>query len=107
MKTPQDLIEIITTIVWVTSGHHAAVNFGQYIYGGYFPNRPTTARCNIATEDPSDEQWKFFLEKPENALLNTFPSQIQATKVMAILDVLSTHSPDEEYLGKEIEPAWR
>ncbi|PAL70377.1 hypothetical protein CEJ83_20330, partial [Acinetobacter baumannii] len=82
-------------------------NFGQYIYGGYFPNRPTTARCNIATEDPSDEQWKFFLEKPENALLNTFPSQIQATKVMAILDVLSTHSPDEEYLGKEIEPAWR
>ncbi|KAH9741014.1 Lipoxygenase 2 [Citrus sinensis] len=107
LKTPKDLIEIITTIVWVTSGHHAAVNFGQYTYGGYFPNRPTTARCNIATEDPSDEQWKFFLEKPENALLNTFPSQIQATKVMAILDVLSTHSPDEEYLGKEIEPAWR
>ncbi|KAL9458837.1 hypothetical protein AB3S75_007672 [Citrus x aurantiifolia] len=107
LKTPQDLIEIITTIVWVTSGHHAAVNFGQYTYGGYFPNRPTTARCNIATEDPSDEQWKFFLENPENALLNTYPSQIQATKVMAILDVLSTHSPDEEYLGKEIEPAWR
>lgn len=107
LKTPQDLIEIVTTIVWVASGHHAAVNFGQYTYGGYFPNRPTTARCNIATEDPSDEQWKFFLEKPESALLNTFPSQIQATKVMAILDVLSNHSPDEEYLGKEIEPAWR
>ncbi|KAK9170111.1 hypothetical protein Syun_002251 [Stephania yunnanensis] len=25
---------------------------------------------------------------------------------MAILDVLSSHSPDEEYLGGQSEPAW-
>lgn len=25
---------------------------------------------------------------------------------MAVLDVLSTHSPDEEYLGKQMEPSW-
>ncbi|KAJ4724171.1 Lipoxygenase [Melia azedarach] len=106
LKTPQDLIEIITTIVWVTSGHHAAVNFGQYTYAGYFPNRPTIARTNMPTEDPSEERWKFFLEKPEFTLLTTFPSQIQATKVMAVLDVLSNHSPDEEYLGQDMEPAW-
>uniref|UniRef100_A0A7N0SZY8 Lipoxygenase domain-containing protein n=1 Tax=Kalanchoe fedtschenkoi TaxID=63787 RepID=A0A7N0SZY8_KALFE len=31
-----------------------------------------------------------------SALLHTFPSQAQASKVMAVLDVLSTHSPDEE-----------
>lgn len=106
LKTPEDLIDIITTIAWVASGHHAAVNFGQYTFGGYFPNRPTVARTKMPIEDPSDEDWKFFLEKPEDVLLQCFPSQIQATTVMAILDTLSSHSPDEEYLGKQMEQAW-
>ncbi|KAK7827234.1 linoleate 13s-lipoxygenase 2-1 [Quercus suber] len=106
LKTPKDLIEIITTIVWVASGHHAAVNFGQYAYGAYFPNRPTLARTNMPTEEPSEEFLENFLKKPEGALLQCFPSQIQATRIMAILDVLSNHSPDEEYLGEKIEPAW-
>ncbi|MCD7466628.1 hypothetical protein HAX54_003475 [Datura stramonium] len=106
LETPNDLIGIITTIIWVTSGHHAAVNFGQYSYAGYFPNRPTIARSKMPTEDPTNEEWEHFLKKPEEALLKCFPSQIQATKVMAILDVLSNHSPDEEYLGEKIEPHW-
>ncbi|KAM7528888.1 hypothetical protein LguiB_032298 [Lonicera macranthoides] len=62
LKTPEDLIGILTTIIWVTSGHHSAVNFGQYDFA--------------------------------------------ATKVMGILDVLSTHSIDEEYIGQVIEPSW-
>ncbi|XP_050221913.1 linoleate 13S-lipoxygenase 2-1, chloroplastic-like [Mercurialis annua] len=106
LKTPEDLIEIITTMVWVTSGHHAAVNFGQYTYAGYFPNRPTVTRLKMPNEDPTDEDWKLFIEKPECILLLTFPSQIQATRVMAVLDVLSSHSPDEEYMGEYIEPGW-
>ncbi|XP_073226130.1 linoleate 13S-lipoxygenase 2-1, chloroplastic-like isoform X2 [Cicer arietinum] len=106
LKTNEDLIEILTTIVWITSGHHAAVNFGQYNYAGYFPNRPAIARNNMPTEDPLDQEWELFLEKPEVTLLNCFPSQIQATTVMTVLDILSSHSPDEEYLGQTIEPAW-
>uniref|UniRef100_A0A6M2EUG3 Lipoxygenase n=1 Tax=Populus davidiana TaxID=266767 RepID=A0A6M2EUG3_9ROSI len=106
LKTRHNLIDIITTIIWVASGHHAAVNFGQYPYAGYFPNRPTIARKKMPTEDPTDEEWKLFLEKPEAALLATFPSKLQATRVMAVLSVLSNHSPDEEYIGEEIEQAW-
>ncbi|KAJ0083832.1 hypothetical protein Patl1_29828 [Pistacia atlantica] len=106
LKTPKDLIEIVTTIAWVASGHHAAVNFGQYPYAGYFPNRPTIARINMPTEDNSEEGWKFLLEKPEVVLLRCFPSQVQAATVMTVLDVLSNHSPDEEYLGQQAEPAW-
>ncbi|KAG7948007.1 hypothetical protein I3843_14G124100 [Carya illinoinensis] len=106
LKTQKDLIDILTTITWVTSGHHAAANFGQYAYGGYFPNRPTIARTNMPTEDPTEEEWKIFLKKPERALLQCFPSQLQATRVMAVLDILSNHSPDEEYLGEKSEPSW-
>lgn len=106
LKTPQDLVEIVTTIVWVTSGHHAAVNFGQYAYAGYFPNRPTIARINMPSEDPTEEGWQHFLRKPEVELLKCLPTQLQATKVLTVLDVLSSHSPDEEYLGEFMAPAW-
>ena len=90
----------------MASAHHAAVNFGQYAYAGYFPNRPSIARTNMPTEDYNPTLWKSFLEKPEDLLLNAFPSQYQATQVMFTLNVLSSHSPDEEYLGKNMEPSW-
>ncbi|OAY44750.1 linoleate 13S-lipoxygenase 2-1, chloroplastic [Manihot esculenta] len=106
LNTKQDLIQVLATIIWTTSGHHAAVNFGQYVFAGYFPNRPTIARNNMPTEDPAEEDFELFLKKPEKALLQLFPSQQQATKVMAILDVLSSHSPDEEYIGDTWEPSW-
>ncbi|CAJ1933281.1 unnamed protein product [Sphenostylis stenocarpa] len=106
LKTREDLVEILTTIAWTTSGHHAAVNFGQFSYAGYFPNRPTIARNKMPIEDPSDPEWELFLEKPEVTMLKCFPSQVQATTVMTVLDILSNHSPDEEYLGQTVEPAW-
>ncbi|CAN1359032.1 Linoleate 13S-lipoxygenase 2-1, chloroplastic [Linum perenne] len=106
VNTAEDLVEICTTIIWVASGHHAAVNFGQYAYGGFFPNQPTISRLKMPDEDPTEEEWKLFMQRPETVLLTTFPSQIQAAKVMAVLDVLSSHAPDEEYLGEKIEPAW-
>ncbi|XP_058755727.1 linoleate 13S-lipoxygenase 2-1, chloroplastic-like isoform X2 [Vicia villosa] len=106
LKTQKDLIDIITTIAWVASAHHSAVNFTQYPYGGYFPNRPTIARNKMPTEDPTKEEWEKFINKPDQALLECFPSQIQATIFMVILHILSAHSPDEEYIGEKIEPSW-
>ncbi|KAL2470491.1 Lipoxygenase 2 [Abeliophyllum distichum] len=107
LETADDLIGIITNMIWVASGHHAAVNFGQYDFARYFSNRPTIARTNMPTKDPTDTEKEEFLKRPEVFLLKCFPSQVQAKLVMAILDVLSTHSPDEEYLGAKIEPYWK
>ncbi|KAF3327873.1 linoleate 13S-lipoxygenase 2-1 [Carex littledalei] len=109
LENQDDLIQILTTIIWVTSGHHAAVNFGQYHYAGYFPNRPTIARTNMPVEDevPNSESFKKFWRKPEDALMECFPSQIQATVVMAVLDILSSHSPDEEYISEKPELVWK
>ncbi|OMO49708.1 Lipoxygenase [Corchorus olitorius] len=72
LQTQQDLIDIITSIIWVTLGHHAAVNFGQYAYARYFPNKPTIAIIPIPTEDPSEEEWKVFMRNPEVVLLRCF-----------------------------------
>jgi len=73
-------------------------NFDHHYMGDF--------RIKMPTEDPTDEEWKLFMEKPEVVLLRTFPSQLQATKVMTILDVLSNHSVDEEYLGQAPEASW-
>jgi lipoxygenase len=106
VDTRDGLIGVLTTIMWVTSGHHAAVNFGQYHYGGYFPNRPTVMRKNMPVEENKEEVMKKFMEMPEHVLLDTMPSKMQAITIMATLDILSSHSPDEEYMGEHAEPAW-
>ncbi|KAF5189929.1 Lipoxygenase 6 protein [Thalictrum thalictroides] len=98
LQTKEDLSGIVTTMVWVASGQHAAINFGQYPFGGYVPNRPTLMRKLIPQEhEPAYED---FLMNPQNAFLSSLPTQLQATKVMAVQDSLSTHSADEEYLGQ-------
>ncbi|CAL1409500.1 unnamed protein product [Linum trigynum] len=106
LRTPSDLIEIVTTMAWTASAQHAAVNFGQYTYGGYIPNRPSIARTNMPTEDPTEESWKQFIEEPETVLLEMFPSQLQAAVVMTMLSLLSNHAADEEYIGQAMEPCW-
>ncbi|XP_062229269.1 lipoxygenase 2.1, chloroplastic-like [Phragmites australis] len=105
LDSHESLVQVLTTIMWVTSGHHAAVNFGQYPFAGYFPNRPTIARRNMPP-DMGLEDMSAFVEDPEKVLLDTFPSQYQSTLVLPVLDVLSSHSSGEEYMGTHAERAW-
>ncbi|KAM7487171.1 hypothetical protein LguiB_024655 [Lonicera macranthoides] len=99
LNTEEDLSGILTIMIWIASGQHASINFGQYPFGGYVPNRPTLMRKLIPKED--DPAYEKFLINPQLTFLSSLPTQLQATKVMAVQDTLSTHSPDEEYLGKE------
>ncbi|XP_057776930.1 lipoxygenase 6, chloroplastic [Salvia miltiorrhiza] len=96
LNTQDDLSSILTTMIWIASGQHAAINFGQYPFGGYPPNRPTLMRKLIP--QLGDPEYEKFLQNPEYTFLTSLPTQLQATKVMAVQDTLSTHSPDEEYL---------
>lgn len=98
LNTKEDLSGILATMIWTASGQHAAINFGQYPFGGYVPNRPTLMRKLIPQED--DPDYEKFLLNPQSTFLSSLPTQLQATKVMAVQDTLSTHSPDEEYLGQ-------
>ncbi|KAK3014213.1 hypothetical protein RJ639_008958 [Escallonia herrerae] len=98
LNTKDDLSGILTTMIWIASGQHAAINFGQYPFGGYVPNRPTLMRKLIPRED--DIAYEKFLLNPQLTFLSCLPTQLQATKVMAVQETLSTHSADEEYLGQ-------
>ncbi|KAI4978509.1 hypothetical protein ZWY2020_015262 [Hordeum vulgare] len=37
----ESLVQTLSTIMWVASAHHAAVNFSQYPFGGYVPAKPS------------------------------------------------------------------
>lgn len=98
------LVHTLTTIVWIASCHHAAVNFGQYEYAGFMPNHPTMTRRLIPIDGTPE-----FLElqrDPEAFYLSTISNETQATVIMTTTEVLSTHSSHEEFLGQRSTPNW-
>lgn len=95
------LVQILTILIWLASAQHAALNFGQYPYGGYIPNRPVLMRRLIPEE--SSPEYKNFLEDPQRYYMSSIPSVVQTSKFIAVIDTLSTHSPDEEYLGERAQ----
>ncbi|KAL3695948.1 hypothetical protein R1sor_010024 [Riccia sorocarpa] len=98
LQTKEDLIQILTNLVWIMSGQHAAVNFGQFTYGGYIPNRPCVTRKLVPEE--GTPEFVEFTKNPQSYFLSMLPNPEQATAVMMIIEALSAHSPDEEYLGE-------
>ncbi|WCJ27039.1 lipoxygenase 3 [Euphorbia peplus] len=101
LSTPDDLTSILTTIIWIVSAQHAAVNFGQYPYGAYVPIRPPLMRKLMPIEH--DLEYENFLKDPEKHYLSSLPSLLQATNYMSVLSILSTHEEEEEYLGNRRE----
>ncbi|XP_050286998.1 linoleate 13S-lipoxygenase 3-1, chloroplastic-like [Quercus robur] len=98
LYSPEDLSSILTTLIWLASAQHAALNYGQYPYGGHIPIRPPLMRKLVPKED--DPDYAKFVADPEKYFLSALPSRFQSTRFMAVIDILSTHSIDEEYLGE-------
>ncbi|KAG8389015.1 hypothetical protein BUALT_Bualt02G0185400 [Buddleja alternifolia] len=98
LSSPNDLINILTTIIWTVTGKHAVFNFGQYSYGAYAPVRPSFMRRLLPSEN--DPEYESFLAKPREYFLSALPSFTQSARFGAVLDTGSGHSPDEEYIGQ-------
>uniref|UniRef100_A0A0D6QX05 Lipoxygenase n=1 Tax=Araucaria cunninghamii TaxID=56994 RepID=A0A0D6QX05_ARACU len=101
LETKEDLAGILTTMIWVASGQHAALNFGQYPYAGFVPNRPCLMRRLVP--EVKDPEYKNFLSNPQKYFLASLPNLLQALNLMAVIDTLSTHSADEEYIGQKLQ----
>jgi len=105
MQTCTELIEACTILIWIASAHHAAVNFGQYPYGGYILNRPTKSRRHMPKKGSAeyDELSKNF----QKAYLRTITPKNDTLTDLTIIEVLSRHASDEQYLGQRNEgEAW-
>ncbi|KAJ9538367.1 hypothetical protein OSB04_031100 [Centaurea solstitialis] len=104
MQTRAELIHTCTIVIWVASALHAAVNFGQYPYAGYLPNRPTVSRRFMPK--PGSPEYSELESDPEKAFLKTITSQLQTLLGVSLIEILSRHSTDEIYLGQNESPYW-
>ncbi|KAJ4955527.1 hypothetical protein NE237_012310 [Protea cynaroides] len=104
MQNLVDLTQTCTIIIWIASALHAAVNFGQYPFAGYLPNRPTISRRFMP--EPGSPEYAKLESDPDTIYLKTITSQFQALLGMSLIEILSRHSSDEVYLGQRDTPKW-
>ncbi|XP_016461347.2 putative linoleate 9S-lipoxygenase 5 [Nicotiana tabacum] len=104
MQTRAELVQTCTIIIWVASALHAAVNFGQYPYAGYLPNRPTVSRRFMPM--PGTPEYVELESNHERAYLKTITAQFQTLLGISLIEMLSMHSSDEIYLGQRDAPEW-
>ncbi|KAK3042134.1 hypothetical protein RJ639_001254 [Escallonia herrerae] len=104
MKTRAELTLSCTIIIWVASALHAAVNFGQYPYAGFLPNRPTISRRFMP--EPGKPDYAELETNPEKAFLRTITSQFHTLLGVSLIEMLSRHGSDEVYLGQRETPEW-
>lgn len=104
MQTQAELVQTCTIIIWVASALHAAVNFGQYPYAGYLPNRPTVSRRFMP--EPGTPEYAELEKNPDLAFLKTITAQLQTLLGVSLIEILSRHSTDEVYLGQRDTPEW-
>ncbi|XP_057841009.2 linoleate 9S-lipoxygenase [Cryptomeria japonica] len=98
MESLNEAVQIVATIIWTASAHHAAVNFGQYAYGGYMPNFPTMSRRLVP--EKGTPEYDELLKNPDAFFLKTISTPKQAIIIMAVLEVLSGHARHEVYVGQ-------
>ncbi|EPS66868.1 lipoxygenase, partial [Genlisea aurea] len=104
MQTGKDLVHVCTTTIWTASALHAAVNFGQYPYAGYMPNRPTITRRLMPLRGTTE--YEELERNPDGVFLKTVTSQFQTLIGISLIEILSRHSRDEIYLGQRESPEW-
>eukprot|EP00850_Spirogloea_muscicola_P023554 SM000366S13824 [mRNA] locus=s366:35735:40204:- [translate_table: standard] len=90
LETADYLVQILTTMIWVPSGVHNAVNFSQYDYSGWQPNHPAGMRSRMPEGEVEEKDFMAVMPRP-----------IQSVIVMAIVKSLVGRSPEELYLGED------
>ncbi|CAI9102205.1 OLC1v1000437C1 [Oldenlandia corymbosa var. corymbosa] len=104
MQNLKDLVDSCTIIIWIASALHAAVNFGQYAYAGYLPNRPTVSRRFMP--EPGTPEYEELKTNPDRVFFKTITAQIQTLLGVSLIEILSRHASDEIYLGQRDDPEW-
>ena len=101
LNSKESLVGILTIMQWIPSCQHAAVNFGQFDYAGYMPHHPTIMRRHIPEE--GTPEWDEMMNNPEKAYMLSLANIDSTTTAMSVYEVLSAHSPVEEYMGHRPE----
>ncbi|KAJ4757480.1 Lipoxygenase [Rhynchospora pubera] len=104
LNSIENLAQTLTTLIWIASALHASVNFGQFAYAGFAPNRPTRCREFIPVENT--HEFAELQKDPEKFFFHMVPDRFTTTLGLALIEVLSCHMSDEVYLGQRASAGW-
>ncbi|KAG2452554.1 hypothetical protein HYH02_002791 [Chlamydomonas schloesseri] len=98
-----DLVNVLATIAWLASGHHAAVNFGQYDFTSLILNASSLVRRPMPA--PGEPAYKKLtdaaLGPPQEKVFMTYLADpFSAVQVLATVKLLSAHARDEHTLDE-------
>ncbi|XP_075948020.1 polyunsaturated fatty acid lipoxygenase ALOX15B-like [Anarhichas minor] len=88
--TVAEMVKFVTMVIFTCSGQHSAVNAGQFDYGGWMPNTPTTLEIPPPTKKGTTN---------EATMLQALPNMGIAANGMAAMWLLSRPSYDSVPLG--------
>ncbi|KAL6485583.1 hypothetical protein MHYP_G00049750 [Metynnis hypsauchen] len=88
--TVEELAKFVTMVIFTVSAQHAAVNSGQFEFGGWMPNFPSSLRC------PPPRQKG---ETTMKSVLETLPDVSTTVNAIAIVYLLSQQGEDRYPLG--------
>ncbi|XP_035992941.1 polyunsaturated fatty acid lipoxygenase ALOX15B-like [Fundulus heteroclitus] len=89
-NTVSELVKFVTMVIFTGSVQHSAVNSGQYDFGGWMPNLPTTMKCPPPTEKG---------KATEDTLIAALPDKSTTYKANATLYLLTREYSDFVKLG--------
>ncbi|CAL8323043.1 unnamed protein product [Boreogadus saida] len=90
LNTVAELVKFVTMVIFTGSAQHAAVNAGQFDYGSWMPNTPTTLQRPPPTSKGTAD---------ESSLLETLPDKNATVNGISVMYLLSKQSSDFVPLG--------
>ncbi|XP_072114611.1 polyunsaturated fatty acid lipoxygenase ALOX8-like [Mobula birostris] len=93
-STKDDLIKYLTMVIFSCSAQHSAVNTGQFDWGSWVPNNPSTMQKPALTEKG---------KVTEEDILNTLPMKSASVLMLATIHLLSQPSPSQTRLATYME----
>ncbi|RUS22218.1 lipoxygenase [Endogone sp. FLAS-F59071] len=93
LNTREVLIESITTIIFTCSAQHSAINYSQYIYAGFVPNRPAALSKPMPPLKDSPV--------PETYISSALP-EVSASKFQVEFTHILTLPPDPQEVMSEL-----
>ncbi|XP_030604396.1 hydroperoxide isomerase ALOXE3-like [Archocentrus centrarchus] len=90
-STVDEMVKFVTVVIFISSAQHSAVNSGQYDFGAWMPNSPTTMQLPPPTKKGTAN---------EKTMLESFPSVDITVNGMAVMWLLSKQSSDHVLIGQ-------
>ncbi|XP_026072143.1 arachidonate 5-lipoxygenase-like [Carassius auratus] len=94
LKTKEELITLLSMVIFTSTSQHAATNNGQFDWCAWVPNTPCTMRCPPPTDKDAVTM---------DMIMDTLPDISQSCMQMAITWHLGRAQPDAIPLGQYVE----